>query len=66
MIEPKPEWHREQATECEKQSNWFAAAFHLRRLVTLEPNDTDVKVRLTFAEKKILPQQFAPQKHSNK
>ena len=60
MIDPKPDWHREQAAECEKKSNWFAAAFHLRRLATLEPNDAAVQGRLQAAEKKLAPRETAP------
>ena len=60
MIDPNPNWHRQQAAECEKQSNWFAAAFHLRRLAALEPADAAVKARLATAEKKLLPRETAP------
>jgi hypothetical protein len=60
MIEPDPAWHREQAAECEEQSNWFAAAFHLRRIAALEPNDAAVQARLQAAEKKLARREVAP------
>ncbi|WP_020473020.1 WD40 domain-containing protein [Zavarzinella formosa] len=53
MIDPNPFWHRQQAVVCEKQSNFFAALFHLRKLAALEPNDTGVKTRLAAVEKRL-------------
>jgi hypothetical protein len=30
-------WHKFEAENCEAQRQWFAAAFHLRRLMTISP-----------------------------
>ena len=32
-------WHRQQAQACEQGGHWFAAAFHLGRLIEARPND---------------------------
>ncbi|HEY1375508.1 MAG TPA: serine/threonine-protein kinase [Gemmataceae bacterium] len=32
-------WHRQQAAACEKAGHWFAAAFHLGRLIDARPGD---------------------------
>jgi hypothetical protein len=48
---PDPDWHDEQAGRAEQALDWFAAAFHLRRLVALRPNDPEALRRLTAAVK---------------
>jgi WD40 repeat protein/serine/threonine protein kinase len=37
------EWHLRQALAAEKAKDWFAAAFHLRRLVLVEQHPPDVQ-----------------------
>jgi sugar lactone lactonase YvrE/tetratricopeptide (TPR) repeat protein len=37
--------HRQQATECEEDGNWFAAAFHLDQLLRQEPHNPDLLSR---------------------
>jgi WD40 repeat protein/serine/threonine protein kinase/tetratricopeptide (TPR) repeat protein len=32
-------WHRREAGACETSANWFAAAFHLSRVIELAPDD---------------------------
>jgi tricorn protease-like protein len=47
---PDPQWHLFQATESEKANQWFAVAFHLRKLLEIEPANEDAKKRLQIAE----------------
>ena len=47
---PDPVWHLDQANEFEKNNQWFAAAFHLRKLIEIEPSNMAAKKRLQFAE----------------
>ena len=44
-----PFWHQEQAAEAEKKHEWFAAAFHLGRLVSTRPWDADLHARRAYA-----------------
>jgi WD40 repeat protein len=46
------DWHWLQAQESEVQGNWFAAAFHLRRLLAMHPQDGTVAEKLAAAERK--------------
>jgi hypothetical protein len=39
-------WHEFQANESEQENQWFAAAFHLRQLLALHPNDPALTARL--------------------
>jgi tetratricopeptide (TPR) repeat protein len=36
---------RREAADCEHQRQWFAAVFHLSRLIDLEPNDGSLRAR---------------------
>jgi WD40 repeat protein/serine/threonine protein kinase len=42
-------WHPFQAAEAEAGNHWFAAAFHLRRLLAVEPSNTEYLDRLGVA-----------------
>jgi hypothetical protein len=44
-------WHRYEAAEAEARSDWFAAAFHLQRLLENDPTDTDLQRRLATAKR---------------
>jgi hypothetical protein len=46
-------WQRIQAAEAEAAGQWFAAVFHLKWLVTNDPNDEDLKCRLKTAEERL-------------
>ena len=48
---PDPVWHLDQADESEKNNQWFAAAFHLRKLIEIKPSNAAAKKRLQVAEK---------------
>jgi hypothetical protein len=37
--ESLPAWHRQEAATSARASEWFAAAFHLNRLIQAEPQD---------------------------
>lgn len=43
-------WHEEGAAKAESTENWFAACFHLVRLVKLIPNEPNIQSRLKHAE----------------
>ncbi|HXG09600.1 MAG TPA: hypothetical protein VNK04_07405, partial [Gemmataceae bacterium] len=45
-------YHSEKVQECEANRQWFAAAFHLRRLLLDDPNNAELKRRLEQALKK--------------
>jgi WD40 repeat protein len=42
-------WHQLRAVEAERDKEWFAAAFHLRRLLDHAPDDLALKQRLAVA-----------------
>jgi tetratricopeptide (TPR) repeat protein len=46
-ISPKEEdlWHRSWLVSCEKKELWFAAIWHLDRLIAAKPNDADLRYR---------------------
>jgi hypothetical protein len=44
-VETTTKWHRFQAQAAEMASNWFAARFHLDRLIALEPADRNLITR---------------------
>lgn len=46
-------WHREQLEECEVRKNWFAAEFHLQRLIHTNPNDLTLQTRWTAIQDKL-------------
>lgn len=56
ILAPQPDWHSEQALKCEREANWFAAAFHLRRL----PLNEVVNRRLQAATAKLAERETAP------
>jgi WD40 repeat protein/tetratricopeptide (TPR) repeat protein len=39
-------WHRQEASACEADGRWFAAAWHLRRLLDAEPGDHPLRIQL--------------------
>ncbi len=43
-------WHDSQAEESEQERQWFAAIFHLTRLLVLRPGDSEVTGRLAHAQ----------------
>jgi len=43
-------WHDFQAQESELQGNWFAAVFHLKRMLLLRPGEQTFQTRLSAAE----------------
>jgi serine/threonine protein kinase/WD40 repeat protein len=44
-----PRWHLERAAVAESAKNWFTAAFHLKRLAALKPDDARIRQRLETA-----------------
>jgi WD40 repeat protein len=44
-------WHRQQVAECEEKQQWFAASFHLERLIALEPEDNSLRPRRDRAQR---------------
>ncbi|MGO8930069.1 MAG: WD40 repeat domain-containing serine/threonine protein kinase [Limisphaerales bacterium] len=43
-------WHEFEAEESELEQQWFAAAFHLQRLLSMRPGDQSLTERLTRAK----------------
>src|SRR5262249_31158920 len=52
ILAPHPEHHREEAKLCEDQKQYFAAAFHLGRLLLGEPENAEAREKLKKLEAK--------------
>jgi WD40 repeat protein len=50
-IDPAPWWHAGLALQAEANKEWFAAAFHLGRLLLDQPNDAELRRRRDTALK---------------
>jgi WD40 repeat protein len=50
LARPDPAYHRHKADLYEKSSDLFAAAFHLRRMLLIEPKDDAVRKRLAAVD----------------
>jgi WD40 repeat protein len=47
-------WHRREAADSEQAGQWFAAAFHLRRLIDTKPADVEqLRERLRHCEERL-------------
>jgi hypothetical protein len=55
LAQPDRAYHRQRANEYEQSGDLFAAAFHLRRLLLLEPRE-DLRKRLAVIESKLAAQ----------
>jgi WD40 repeat protein len=53
LAKPDPKWHIQNAEDSEKNKQYFVAAFHLRKLIEIEPNNETAKKRLEFIENKL-------------
>lgn len=53
LREAHQNWHVQQAAAAENAGDWFAAAFHLRQLILLRPDEADLKERLQIATVKL-------------
>jgi WD40 repeat protein/Flp pilus assembly protein TadD len=49
LVATLPAWHRARAVACDRAGQWFAAAFHWRRLTQAEPDRGQDHFRLGFA-----------------
>jgi hypothetical protein len=49
MARPDPDWHWQQAQQCEKDDSWFAARFHCEQVLKSRPNDAAAKKLLAAA-----------------
>lgn len=47
------DWHRQLAAVAESQGEWFAAVFHLERLLATGPDDEQVRPRLAHAKRRV-------------
>jgi tetratricopeptide (TPR) repeat protein len=45
VTRPAPEWHRSEAERLERGGRWPAVAFHVNRLLALDPGDPDGLIR---------------------
>jgi hypothetical protein len=52
LTRPDPDYHRSKAEQYEKSGDHFAAAFHLRRLLLIEPRE-EVRKRLAAVQSKL-------------
>lgn len=50
---PSSKWHADNATISEMKNKWFAAVFHLRKFIDLNPSNEEFKRRLQVAEEKL-------------
>ena len=50
---PNPNWHFVQATEAEKNQEWFAATFHLKKLLKFDSHKENAKKLLVDIEPKL-------------
>lgn len=48
-----PVWQRREAEDCLSRGLWFAAAWHLERLVEREPDDADLRAKLALARERL-------------
>ena len=46
-------WQRQEAEECEKQQQWFAAHWHLNQLLARDPADADLRARRDAAQARL-------------
>jgi len=46
-------WHESVARDCETEKQWFAAAFHMQRLLELRPGDAALSDRLEHARQQM-------------
>jgi hypothetical protein len=53
LARPDPAYHRQRAEQYETSDDLFAAAFHLRRLLLIEPKDASVRQRLAGVQGKL-------------
>jgi dipeptidyl aminopeptidase/acylaminoacyl peptidase len=59
-------WHRSQAIEAEAEKNWFAAIFHLNRLLAIEPDNIDFRQRRDRATEVLKQEDTKRLKKANK
>ena len=46
---PNFTWHFQNAIESEKENNWFAASFHLKKLLEVDPDNKSLDIHLKIA-----------------
>jgi WD40 repeat protein len=46
-------WQRREAEECERQNQWFAAAWHLNQLLARNPDDAALRARRDAAQARL-------------
>jgi WD40 repeat protein len=53
MVMERSAWHDAEAGQCEQNRQWFAAIFHLERLLTLQPDNALLPPRLATARQQL-------------
>jgi hypothetical protein len=48
-----PKWNELQAVESEANEDWFGAVFHLEKILSLNPENKDVKTRIATAKDRL-------------
>jgi hypothetical protein len=54
-------WQRSEAEDCERQKQWFAALWHLDRLVAQNPDDADLQKRRDAARARLAEEESPKQ-----
>jgi WD40 repeat protein/tRNA A-37 threonylcarbamoyl transferase component Bud32 len=52
-----PVWQRQEADDCERQKHWFAAVWHLDRLVAQDPDDASIRSRRDAARARLVDEE---------
>ena len=52
-----PVWQRQEAGDCERQDQWFAALWHLNQLLARDPDDADLRARRDAAQARLADQE---------
>jgi hypothetical protein len=50
-------WQRQEAEDCLRQKQWFAARWHLDQLLLQNPDDADLRARRDAAQARLAEQE---------
>ena len=53
LSSPDPTWNESQAVESEANEDWFGAVFHLEKILSLNPENKDVKTRIATTKDRL-------------
>src|SRR5262249_45990241 len=55
-----PVWQRREAGDCERQKQWYAAVWHLDRLLARNPDDAALRARRDAAQARLADEKSQP------